>query len=145
MKGEWKFVHGICVTWLRWPQYPYMVKTHWKSLQNWKANDLETWYAVLGTQVLPNLSSDDPCLTLIYFKSVKLGHLRISVYEKGQNRGFFYEAIVANVIRVDLCSQLNELFINIKGQGHLLTLVIGPSESVVLKSRPLGWLKPNRI
>ena len=42
------------------------------------------------------------------------------------------EAIVAYDIKADFCSQLNLItFINTKGQGHLLTLVLGPSYSVV--------------
>ena len=45
-----------------------MVKT-FKNLLLWnqKADDVETWYAVMLTQVLPNLSNDDPGLTLTYF------------------------------------------------------------------------------
>ena len=36
-------------------------------LRSQKANDLETWYAALGAQVLPSLSNDDPGFTLTYF------------------------------------------------------------------------------
>ena len=36
-------------------------------LRNQKADDLESWYAALGTQVLPIPSNDDPGLTLTYF------------------------------------------------------------------------------
>ena len=36
-------------------------------LWNQKADDLETWYAVLVTQVLPNMLNDDTRLTLTYF------------------------------------------------------------------------------
>ena len=36
-----------------------------------EANDLETWYAALGTQVLPMFSCDDPELTLTIFMTVK--------------------------------------------------------------------------
>ena len=36
-------------------------------LWNKKADDLKTWYAILLTQVLPNLPNDDPGLTMTYF------------------------------------------------------------------------------
>ena len=35
-------------------------------LLNRKVDDLETWYAALGAQVLPNYSNDDPGLALTY-------------------------------------------------------------------------------
>ena len=53
-KLGWKFVQMFWVTWPRW--LPGMVKTL-KNLLFWnqEANDIETWYTALGTQVLPNL------------------------------------------------------------------------------------------
>ena len=41
----------------------------------------------------------------------------------------FSKTIITYDIKGDLCNQLNEL-INTKGHGHLLTLVLGPSDSV---------------
>ena len=41
----------------------------------------------------------------------------------------FSDSVVACYIKVDLCCQLNELFINTKGQGHLLTFVLDVSDS----------------
>ena len=44
------------VTWPIWPPCPYMVKILQNlPLWNQKADDLESWYAALGTQILPNL------------------------------------------------------------------------------------------
>ena len=50
---EWKWVQLVYVTWPRWPPCPYLVKT-FKNLPFWDqmADDLETWYAALVTQVL---------------------------------------------------------------------------------------------
>ena len=63
--GERKFVQMVQVRLPRWPLCPYMVKT-FKNLLLWnkKTDDLETWYAVSSTQVLPSLLNDDPLLTL---------------------------------------------------------------------------------
>ena len=51
----------------------------------------------------------------------------------------FSEAVVAHDIKVDICNQINDFFINTKGQGHLLTFVLDTSDSVVLSS-PLKLL-----
>ena len=52
--GGTRLLQTVMVTWPRWPPCPYMVKTLKNLLWNQKADDLETWYAALGTQVLPN-------------------------------------------------------------------------------------------
>ena len=50
----------------------------------------------------------------------------------------FSEAIVACDIKVDICNQLNDFFMNTKGQGHLLTFVLDALDSVFLSSlKPL--------
>ena len=46
----------------------------------------------------------------------------------------FPEAIVAYDIKVDICSRLNDFFINTKGQDHLLTFILHASDSVFLSS-----------
>ena len=48
----------------------------------------------------------------------------------------FSEAIVAYDIKVDICNQHKDFFINTKGQGHLLTSVLDASHSVFLSSSP---------
>ena len=65
---EWKFVQMFRVTWPRWLPGSYMVKI-WKKnlLRNQEADDLETWYTALGTQVLSNSSNEDTGLTLPIF------------------------------------------------------------------------------
>ena len=44
-------------------------------LRNQRANDIETWYAASGAQVLPSCSNEDPGLTLIYFATRSNSHL----------------------------------------------------------------------
>ena len=62
---EWKFVQLFQVT---WPcPYMYGEKLQKSSLRNQEADDLETWYAALGTRVLPVFSYDDPGLTFTIF------------------------------------------------------------------------------
>ena len=78
-------------------------------LWNQKADDLESWYAALGTQVLLNLSNLVPYAFVL---------------EKGKTI-YFSETIVVCDHKVNRCSQLNEYMklISTNGQGHLLTLV----------------------
>ena len=52
-------------------------------LRNQKADDLETWYAALGAQVLPKFLINDPGLTLTYF-----------VWEKGKTMDFSETIVV---------------------------------------------------
>ena len=61
--GEWKFVQMVQVTWPIWPPCPYMVKILKNLLWNQTADDLESWYAASGTQVLPS-TDDSPMSTL---------------------------------------------------------------------------------
>ena len=75
--GEEKFVQMVQVIWPRWPPCPYVVKTLKNLLlQNWKADDLETWYAVPGAWVLPNLFKWWPLVYHdIFYGKVKFGPL----------------------------------------------------------------------
>ena len=57
-------------------------------LRNRKADDLETWYAALGTRVLPNLFKDNPGLTLIYFTARSNLVPYAFVWEKGKTVDF---------------------------------------------------------
>ena len=60
---EWRFVHGIWVTWSRWLPCSHMVKTFENLLlRSRMADELETWYTSLGTRAL-----------LIFFQIVTLG------------------------------------------------------------------------
>ena len=61
----WKFIQMFRVTWPWWLPGPYVIKTlKHHLLRNQEADELETWYTASGTQVLPNLFSDDIGLTL---------------------------------------------------------------------------------
>ena len=63
------------VTWPKWPPCLYMVKT-FKNLLFWnqKGDDLESWYAALVTQVLPNLLKWWPWVDLdLFYSKVKFG------------------------------------------------------------------------
>ena len=63
-----QFLRMVTVTWPRWPPCPYMVKTFKNLLlQNRTTDDLESWYAALGTQVLQIPSNDDLTLTFDLF------------------------------------------------------------------------------
>ena len=62
---ERKFVHGVWVTWPRWPPRQYMVKTLQKSSSP-EPKDLVDWYVALGPWA-HHCSNDDPRLTLTYF------------------------------------------------------------------------------
>ena len=68
-------------------------------LQNQKADDLETWYATSGTQVLPSFSNDDPGLTLIYFTRRSNLVLYVFMWEKGKTMNFS-ETIVVYDLRL---------------------------------------------
>ena len=75
---------------------PMCGKNH-KNLQ--KADDLESWYAASGTQVLPNYSEDDPWLTLTYFTAMSNLVPYSFVREKGKTMDFS-ETIVVYDIKV---------------------------------------------
>ena len=85
-----------------------MVKTS-KShlLGNQKADDLETWYASLGTRVCHIYSNDDPGMTLtsmlLFDKKVKQWCCFLLFLLL-----FFTETIVVYDIEVGRCSQPNE-------------------------------------
>ena len=65
-----------------------MVKTLKHLLCNQKADDLETEYALLGAQVLPSFSNDDPGLTSTCFMArSNLVHYAF-VWEKGKTIDF---------------------------------------------------------
>ena len=75
--GERKFVQMVLVTWPSWPPCPYMVKSLKNLLlRNENADDLETWYAVLWTRVLPSLFKWWPWVDLdLFYGKVKFGPL----------------------------------------------------------------------
>ena len=65
-----------------------MVKTL-KTLLLWnqKAEDLESWYGALGTQVLPE--NDDPGLSLTYFMAMSILVHYTFVWENSKTMDFF--------------------------------------------------------
>ena len=72
-----------------------MVKTL-KSLLLWnqKINDLETWYAASGAQVLPISSNDDLGLTLTYFMARSNFVPYAFVWEKDKTMDFSETIVV---------------------------------------------------
>ena len=88
--GERKFVQTVMVTWPRWPPCPYMVET-FKNLLLWnqKADDLETWYAALGAQILPSLIKWWHWVDLDLFMARSCLVPYAFVWEKGKARVFW--------------------------------------------------------
>ena len=75
-------------------------------LCNQKADDLESWYAALGTQVLPIMFKLGPGLTLTYFTARSNLVPYAFVWEKGKTMDFS-ETILVHDIKVGRRSQLN--------------------------------------
>ena len=75
--GERKFIHGVWVTWLRWPPRPYMVKPFKNLLlKNQRANDFVAWYVALGPWVHHTLFKWWLSVDLdLFFSKVKFGLL----------------------------------------------------------------------
>ena len=70
-----------------------MVKTLKNLLfRNQNAYDLETWYVALSARVLPNLSNDDPGLTLTYYDPCAF------VWEKGKTMTLTYFTARSNLV-----------------------------------------------
>ena len=88
--GKQKFVHNVWVTWPRWPPCPYMAKTFENLLlKNRMADNLETWYAALGTRVLPSLFKWWCLVDLdLFYSKVKFGH--VDFYMRKKRTGFFW-------------------------------------------------------
>ena len=75
-------------------------------LWNQKADDLETWYAALGTRVLPSFFKWWPWADLdLFYGKVKFGPLCF-LYEKGKTIDFS-ETILSYDIKAGSCCQLN--------------------------------------
>ena len=124
LHGIWeqKFIQMIQLTGPMWLPCPYMVKTLNNLLfWNQKADDFESWYAALGTWVLLNLFKWWPRVDLhLFYGRVKFGPFCFCM---GKSKIIdFSETIVFHDIKVGRFSQLNE-YMNVQGQGHLLTLV----------------------
>ena len=100
-----------------------MVKKKLKNLLLWnqKADDLESWYVASGARVLPSCSNDDPGLTLTYFMA-RSNSVPYALYGKMVKQWIFQKLLSS------MMSKLEDA-VNIKGQGHSLTLVQGHSYS----------------
>ena len=138
----------VQVRWPRWPPCQYMLKTFKNLLRNQKTDDLETWYAALGTRVLPNLFKC-PGLTLAYFTARSNLVPCAIVWEKVKTIDF-PETIVVYDIKVDRWSQLNEYMKHYKYQRSRSFTDLGPSHSDAIFStsfpqKPLGRLKQSFI
>ena len=105
---EQNFVQMVQVIWPRWPPCPYKVKP-FKNLLIWnqKVDDLETWYATLGTRVPPVCLNDDPGLT--YFTASSNMHFfGFYIAKKKTNWTVdFSEIIEACVTKSNVYSQQN--------------------------------------
>ena len=121
--GQRKFVQMVQVTWPGWPPCPYMVKTL-KNLLLWnqKADDLESWYAALGTGVLWSVFKWWPWLTMTYFTTRSNFAPYAFVWEEGKTMDFSVTIVVYD-IRAGRCSQLNKYMNLYEYQCHSLTLV----------------------
>ena len=96
--GERKFVQMVQVTWPRWPPCSYMVKTL-KSLflRNQKAYDLETWYATLGTRILPSLFKWWHWVDLdLFYRKVKFVPYAF-IWENGKTMDFSETIVVYDI------------------------------------------------
>ena len=100
-------------------------------------------YVALGARVQPSLfkwwSWVD--LNLFYGRSNLVSC--VFVWKKGKTMDFS-ETIVVYDIKLGRCSKLNEYMnlLNIKGQGHSLTLVQGHSDSTIVNFLSLETAKP---
>ena len=76
---EQNFIKMVQVTWPRWPPCLYKVKTFKNLLiKNKKVDDLETWYATLGTWVLLNLFKCWHWVDLdLFYSKVRFAFLRL--------------------------------------------------------------------
>ena len=72
-------------------------------LRNQKADDLETWYAASGAQVLPICLNDDSWLTLTYFTARSNFVLYAFVWEKSKTMDIS-ETVVGYDVKVGRCS-----------------------------------------
>ena len=88
--GKRKFVQMVQVTWPRWQPCPYLVKNIKILLWNQKTNDLETWCATSGVQVLPSLFKWWPWVDLDLFYGTARSNLipYAFVWEKGKTNDF---------------------------------------------------------
>lgn len=125
--GERWFVYGIWVTWAIWLPCPGIYSKNSVNLY-WMTDDLETWCASFWT--LPRLLKWWPFINHNLFKSESKSVIATFVWKR-QYRGFFSDSVVHQSWYI--CNQLNKL-LNTRGQGHLLTLVLGPSDLVLLNS-----------
>ena len=78
-------------------------------LRNQKADDLESWYASSGTQVLPIPLNDDPGLTLTYFTARSNLVPCAFVWGKGKTMDFL-ETIVVFDLKLATDDQSNKKF-----------------------------------
>ena len=72
------------------------------------ANDLETWYAALGTWALPSLFKWWHLVDLdLFYSKVKFSHLGFGIGKRQTVE--FSEAIVAYDTKVYICNQPNDI------------------------------------
>ena len=121
----------VYVTWQSWSPGSYMVKT-FKTLilLNQKADDFETWYVALVTQVLPNLFKWWPWVDLdLFYSKVKFGPFCFCM---GKCLSCRFPRNYWSLWGEYRCtySQIH-LYLTIydQGQGHSLTFVQGHSDS----------------
>ena len=91
-------------------------------LWNQNADDLETWYAVSGAQVLPSAFKLWPWVNTDQFTARSNLVPNAFVWEKGKTMDFS-ETIVVYDVKVGICSKeiITGTYMSIKGQGHSLT------------------------
>ena len=85
----------VLVTWPRWLPCPYMVKTLKNLLlRNQKLDDLETWYAALGAQVLPSLFKRWPWVELDLFYGSQIWSLMLLYGKKSKTMDFSETTVI---------------------------------------------------
>ena len=97
-------------------------------LRNQKADNLETWYASLGAQVLPICSNTGPGLTFTYFTTRSNLVSYAFVWEKGKTMAIS-ETIVVYDVKVGRCNLLNEYMNLYEYQWSRSLIDFGPSLS----------------
>ena len=144
---EAKFLFGASVGWrnerlIKWTRshdqmavitiYGKTLKNH--LLWNQKADDLESWYAALGAQVIPSLFKWWPWNDLdLFYGKVKFGPLRFYM-GKRWNNGFFLEITVVYDWKVGRCNQLNKYMELYEYQRSRSCIDLGPNhwDSILL-------------
>ena len=93
--------------------------------KNRKANELESWYAALGTEVLPSLFNNDPGMAMSY--QGQIWSVVLLYGTKVKQCLFFSETTIVYDIKIGRCSQLNEYMKFYEYQKSRSFIDLGPN------------------